>query len=214
MQSEIIPGDFTAYEEQKRQEEIERQIKIAGIGRRYAGCTFEYIERRGVPVGMEAYYPIIKNYANNLPENIKSGTGILLQGAVGRMKTTLAAAVLLEHIHAGHRGMFITMSSLLDTIFSLKARSVAEWEQFETNLRTISLLVIDDLGSERTEGWVLTKVDSIIAERYNNCLPVIVTTNLSKTELKETYAERIIDRMRSTMIDVVFSGSSLRERAG
>ncbi|MEG3070197.1 MAG: hypothetical protein RQM92_04600 [Candidatus Syntrophopropionicum ammoniitolerans] len=86
------------------------------------------------------------------------------------MKTSLAVAVLQEQIAAGGGGYFITMSALLDNIFTLKAISPGKWAQFEQQLRETPLLVLDDLGSEHTEGWVLTKVDAIIAERYNLCL--------------------------------------------
>jgi DNA replication protein DnaC len=82
--------------------------------------------------------------------------------------------------------------------------------KFEQRLREIPLLVLDDLGAEYSEGWVLTKVDAIIAERYNRCLPVIITTNMSTEQMREIYAERVIDRLRSTMQVVTFSGQSLR----
>jgi len=171
------------------------------------------MNKRQIPGSIRGEYLEVKKYADNLSKNIKNGTGLLLKGPVGTMKTSLAAAVLLHHIHQGGRGMFISMAGLLDTIFSLKAKNVGEWAKFENNLRKTSILVIDDLGAEHTEGWVLTKVDAIISERYNNMLPIIVTTNLSANELKATYAERVIDRIRSTMLTVSFSGQSLRSRA-
>lgn len=110
----------------------------------------------------------------------------------------------------GGSGLFITMSGLLDNIFTLKARSPDEWAGFEQRLREIPLLVLDDLGAENAEKWMLTKIDAIIAERYNRCLPVIVTTNLSTEQLQRIYAERVVDRLRSTTQVVNFSGKSLR----
>ena len=192
-----------------------RQVKLkklerCGIHRRFCGCTFADIERDGVPTSVRKQYSQVKGYAQNLQENIEAGRGLLLKGSVGTMKTTLAVAVLLEYVAWGGSGFFVTMPGLLDSIFTLKAGSPREWARFEQRLRETPLLVLDDLGAEHSEGWVLTKVDAIIAERYNRCRPVIVTTNLSTEQLRGIYAERVIDRLRSTMQVVTFSGRSLR----
>lgn len=58
---------------------------------------------------------------------------------------------------------------------------------------------------------MLSKVDSIITERYNKMLPIIVTTNLSKEELAGTYSGRIMDRLRNTSQCLIFSGASQRK---
>lgn len=109
--------------------------------------------------------------------------------------------------------MFITMSGVLDSIFTLKAKSLEEWAKFEQRIRETPLLALDDLGAEHTEGWVLTKVDAIIAERYNRCRSVLITTNLTAEQLRGVYAERVIDRLRSTLKVINFSGPSLRQPA-
>lgn len=189
---------------------IYKKLERCGIHRRFQGCRFANIEKAGIPEIVREPYRQVKKYAGHLKENLAAGRGLLLKGSVGAMKTTLAVAVLQEHIDSGGSGLFITMSSLLDSIFTLKARKLDEWAKFEQRLRETPLLVLDDLGAEYTEGWVLTKVDSIIAERYNRCLPVVVTTNLSVSQLHGLYAERVIDRLRSTLKVVNFIGQSLR----
>ena len=163
---------------------IIKKLERCGIQRRFCGCTFENIERAGVPESVREPYDQVKGYAQNLRENIEADRGLLLKGSVGTMKTTLAVAVLQEQIVRRGSGFFITMSGLLDSIFTLKASSLGEWTKFEQRIRETPLLVLDDLGAEHTEGWVLTKVDSIIAERYNRCLPVVITTNLTSGQLE------------------------------
>lgn len=186
------------------------RLEKCGIYKRFRSCTFEDIEKVGVPGAIQEQYIQVKAYAENLPENLDEGRGLLLKGSVGTMKTTLAVAVLQQHIYDGGWGRFISMASLLDNIFSLKAKDASEWVKFEQDLRETPLLVLDDMGSEHTEGWVLTKVDAIISERWNRCRSIIITTNLSTEQLKSTYAERVIDRLRNTMQVINFSGGSLR----
>ena len=53
-------------------------------------------------------------------------------------------------------------------------------------------------------------MESIIGERYDRMLPTIITTNLTKDEIKKRYNERIYDRLRDTCNLVTFRGQSLR----
>ena len=114
------------------------------------------------------------------------------------MKTTLAVAVLQCWLRRGGAARFITMPSLVDNIFAAKSISQEDWNQFEKRLRQIPLLVLDDLGAEWVAGWVLTKVDAVIAERYNRRRATIITTNLSSADMRRRYTDRIIDRLRGT----------------
>jgi DNA replication protein DnaC len=191
---------------------IAPRLEKAGITKRFHSCTFESIAEKGVPEQVKKQYWEIEDYAAELEENVNKGVGLMLKGPVGTMKTTFAVAVLRQYIQEGGSGLFMPMVSLLDTIFTLKAKSLEEWASFEHKLKNVKLLLLDDLGAEHTEGWVLTKVDAIITERYNRCLPIIITTNMSTEQLKQTYAERIMDRLRSTSKVITFAGKSLREK--
>lgn len=154
---------------------------------------------------------MVLNYANNIEKHIVNGEGLILSGSYGTMKTTLAICVLRKYLEQGGRGLFVPMCSMMDSLYSMKARSVEEWINYENRLRNTSLLVIDDLGSEDVSApWVLSKVNSIITERYNRKKSIIITTNLTKEELAKTYAGRIIDRLRSTNYYISFTGKTKR----
>ncbi len=45
------------------------------------------------------------------------------------------------------------------------------------------LLVLDDLGAEKTSDWTGQSIYTLISRRINDCKPTIVTSNLSLTEL-------------------------------
>ena len=47
------------------------------------------------------------------------------------------------------------------------------------------MLIIDDLGKERPSEWTLEKLFTIINNRYENNLPVIITTNYNRDKLRE-----------------------------
>lgn len=183
-------------------------LESAGIMERFQSIKFENV----VPTeDIKENANMVLNYANNIEQHIANGEGLILSGSYGTMKTTLAICVLRKYLEQGGRGLFVPMCSMMDSLYSMKIRNTEEWMNYETRLRTTSLLIVDDLGSEDVSApWVLSKVNSIITERYNRKKSIIVTTNLTKEELAKTYAGRIIDRLRSTNYYISFTGKTKR----
>ena len=197
----------------QRRRELANAIERAGIFARYKDVTFDAIEARGLPENPSicANYAIVKDYAAHLKENLKNGTGLLLAGGYGTMKTTMAVAVLRQLVESGGHGLILPMCSLIDHLYTLRTLNREEWARFEERIRATSLLIIDDLGGENTDqSWILAKVDSILTDRYNRMRPTIITTNLTRAELQNTYSGRIIDRLKSTSKLLVYHGGSER----
>jgi DNA replication protein DnaC len=123
----------------------------------------------------------------------------------------MAIAILRQWLDTGHYGLIVPMCSLMDNLYTLRSTNREEWAKYEFRLRSTPLLILDDLGGEETDkSWVSAKVDSIITERYNKMLPVIITTNLTQEELTGTYSGRVIDRLRNTSAYLTFDEKSQR----
>lgn len=76
------------------------------------------------------------------------------------------------------------------------------------------LLIIDDLGAERSTDFALEKVYNVIDSRYRAKLPMILTTNLSLDTMKKTTDirySRVYDRIFQCCYPVLFSGVSWRK---
>jgi DNA replication protein DnaC len=174
------------------------RLEACGVFARYHDATFEVIEARGVPAELRSQVDAVRRYADAIDTNVRLGNGLLMRGPVGTMKTTLAVAVLQCWLRRGGSARFLTMPSLVDNIFSAKAVSQDKWRQFEKQLQEAPLIVLDDLGAEGASGWPLTKVDAIIAERYNRRRATVITTNLASAAMRNRYTDRMIDRLRST----------------
>ena len=189
-----------------------KQLEACGVYRRYQAANFAAIESRGVPVEIRRQVAVVRQFAETLPAHLAAGEGLVLRGPVGTLKTTLAVAVLQYCLQLDERAMFLTMPSLIDSIFSAKAVSPEDWLRFESKLRQVPLLVLDDLGAEWGSGYVMSKIDAIFAERYNRKKSTIVTTNLAGQALRSRYTDRIIDRLRETSQIITFNTeASLRE---
>ena len=79
------------------------------------------------------------------------------------------------------------------------------------------LLVIDDFGMERGTEYVLEQIYNIIDSRYRSRKPLIVTTNLTLTELKNpqnTAHARIYDRLLELCTPIACTGPSMRKDIG
>lgn len=207
-------GELELERKAKEEKEWLQLLEKSGIEKRYRYCTFENIKKQGIPRLVEDGYRRAKYYADGIQEHADAGMGLALLGTVGTMKTSLAVAVLQAGLKAGISGMFITMPSLLDTLFTLKDTNREEWANYERRLRTVGILLLDDLGAEHTEGWVHTKIDAIVSERYNRMKPILITSNLTGERLEKTYAARIYDRIKQTSEVIRISGDSLRKARG
>ena len=194
-------------------EKLAHELMSHGIDRRYWGVSLEGIER-DLPdnASIKRNYRYVKRYVEKLQEHIARGEGLILAGKYGTMKTTMAVAILkYQLVERQGGGYFVPMATLIDNLFSMRARDREEAARYEHRLRTTPLLVIDDLGAENTtQDFILAKTDSIITERYNRLLPTIITTNYSAAELQDTYGGRIIDRIKSTCYYLEFRGDSER----
>ena len=75
------------------------------------------------------------------------------------------------------------------------------------------LLILDDLGTERSSEYALGIVFSVIDRRYRSGRPLIVTTNLPIKQLKEETnieKKRIYDRILEMCVPLYVGGSSYR----
>ncbi len=151
----------------------------------------------------------MKRYADGFPKMIEKAQGILLYGNSGTGKTFAACEVANELIEKGYK---VFVSS-----FSRMANAMqATWEGRQNYLNDLSryhLLVIDDLGVERQTEYMQEIVYNIIDARYRSRLPLIVTTNLDISEIKnprDISNTRIYDRLIEMCFPIEVKGCSRR----
>ena len=182
-----------AYESRKGEEELARHRKAEsdaiGIPERY-----RFLQTTD-PIATEAI------------EAVRDYSGLLvLSGQAGCGKTAAACWWLYRQPPGKGRGVFITASAM------------AQVSQFDAEangrLRRAPRLVIDDLGMEYsdTKGYFSSLFDSLVNERYANCLPMVMTTNLGVDAFRARYGERIADRIREDGRFVSCANASLRKR--
>lgn len=159
-----------------RGELVQQALKAAGIPKQYQRAELSNFEGRGSNLKMDAYKAATK-FANSFPVVDK---GILFYGGHGVGKTHLAVGILKQVIRdRGSRGYFFETIDLLRLVRDTYNRAVDDRELDVLGpVLSCDLLVLDDLGAEKTSEWVQETLGLVINTRYNAKRATIVTTNL------------------------------------
>ena len=109
--------------------------------------------------------------------------GIIFVGKNGTGKTHISMAICNELLKNNVPIIFGTLTQLVEKYaICYKDHTESELTKLYTK---VDLLVIDDLGVEPMNDWLLSKLFTIINERLINELPFIITTNYDMEALKQ-----------------------------
>lgn len=136
-----------------------------------------------------------KRYAENFAEIAPEGAGLLLYGAVGTGKTHLAACIANEVARIGAEPKFTRIAEISDEI----AGNFGKVTPTLDRLKRFDLIIIDDLGTERTDERTETRAFQAIDMLYSEKIPFIVTTNLPLSAF-QTGGDGIASRMYSRIL--------------
>lgn len=199
-------------EEKKRQEEYEEQMRrinrlkeASMMDKKYREVTFEKYEVREEN---KKVFEMAKKYAGRFQDMYKKNQGLLLYGSVGTGKSFTAACIgnyLLDNAKP------VIMTSFVKILQDI-------WEndreaEYITILNSASLLIVDDLGTERETDYALEKVYNIIDSRVRANKPMIITSNLELNDMMECEdirKKRIYDRILECCYPMYVGGKSFR----
>ncbi|HEY0072024.1 MAG TPA: ATP-binding protein [Chloroflexia bacterium] len=120
---------------------------------------------------------------------------LVLMGGYGSGKTHLAAAIA-NHVVQDHR-MQVYFAVAPDLLHHLRAafapNSATTYDDRFEQIRSVYLLVVDDLGAEQSTPWAVEKLYQIFNHRYNNRLPTVVTSNSDLDTLDPRIRSRLCD---------------------
>ncbi|NLT57833.1 MAG: ATP-binding protein [Clostridiales bacterium] len=154
---------------------------------------------------------LCRRYVDHWAEMRDSNTGMLLYGSVGTGKSYMACCIANALLD---KGISACVTSFPRILAQLQRAFDGERGRTVDRLQRYELLVIDDLGVERDTAYALEQVYAVIDARARAAKPLIVTTNLSPTDL-QTAADlgrrRIYDRVLELCpIQVKLAGPSRR----
>lgn len=204
-------------ENRRKREQIERILGNSKIGKRFINRTFDNFK---VDSKNEKAYHNAKAYADNFEKFKERGEGIYFSGTNGTGKTHLAVAIALDLMKRGTPAICMTSNKMLQEIKRTydSNRNISEYELLET-YKGVDLLVIDDIGQENCTDWAIAQLYDIVNDRYERCLPTIVTTNLNETELIDAWSQKandwtaraIVSRLHEMTMGITMNGRDRRK---
>ena len=199
-------------QEQEKRKSWEDLVERKRIHR--ASLYEDYVQTSGVP----------KIFLNvELPIDYKKYISLFITGACGTGKTHKAVSLLKGYADSlpchnfvspyKNLPIFITVPELLMKIRSCFSLNECE-ESIVDKYSNCSLLVLDDIGIEKTSDWALQTLYIILNNRYSNQLQTIITSNLTIEEIGEKLGDRIASRIAGMCKIVKLTGKDRRVKNG
>jgi len=141
--------------------------------------------------GNEAAHDVALDYSTGNTPPI-----LMLCGGRGTGKTHLLEALGRSYLEQGFGVRYELVPALLTRIRAGYNNVSAEAGEFMMQRCHVAhLLILDDLGAEKSSEWVREKLFELLDERYSHNRLLLVATNCSYDEMNESLGERIASRM-------------------
>ncbi len=200
--------------ERRRKELEERRQRMDRIQRRKSlGLQDQYLYGYTFAndSGENPVMEKVHAYVDHWPEAFKKNIGLLLFGDVGTGKSFAAGCIANALLN---QDVPVLMTNFPTILSRLAGTFGEERIAYLNSLGDYDLLIIDDLGVERSTEYAMEQMYSIIDSRYRSGKPLIVTTNLKLDELKhplDLAHARIYDRILERCAPILFAGKNFRE---
>lgn len=183
-------------------------IKVLLKQDNFSNLSFEYYEGEDLTRFQNAV-KTCKEFVANFDQEYSN---LFFYGTVGTGKSFLSGCVAKELLDSGHSVIYFSSIGLFDTLaqYAFDSKSKVSLYNVHEDLYNCDLVIIDDLGTEMTNSFVLSSLFSLLNERHLRRKSTIISTNLPLEELRDSYSDRIFSRITSQFKLCKLTGSDIR----
>ena len=198
----VSEEETQAREQKEREEQKQKAYENSGVGRRYWNLTMD--DFRETPENAENR-KAISDYIGS-----KSMDNLWMVGATGTGKTFLGAMIIREL-----GGVYVKSYQLINDVLMSASYSAKESvNEIVNRYAGYRRLVIDEVGKSGNKDTEVNILWQILNERYENELPTVMISNLSKADLANYLGGHIVYRFAGCTKALVFTGDSWRQNGG
>ena len=154
-----------------------------------------------------------RRYVEKWDDAKRKNLGLCFWGNTGTGKSftaqCIANALIDRHIPVRYMSAVEIVATLMD--------KDTKRGEFMQRIRDVPLLIIDDLGAERDTSFAREQLCTVIDTRCESGKPLIVTTNYTVNEMKNSAdkdMQRIFNRLNAACVPVAVVGESRRDEIG
>lgn len=154
---------------------------------------------------------ICENFVHDF--KIDNNENLLFYGSTGLGKTYMCNCIAKELLDKGNVVIYQTSFRILDILEDYKFRRDPNNQISEENYKNLfdcDLLIIDDLGTELNNSFTSGEIFNIVNTRLVAGKKIIISTNLTPSQIGNTYTQRILSRILDKFRILEFTGDDLR----
>ncbi len=141
---------------------------------------------------------------------------VLIHGKTGVGKTFLSNCIANELLQQGYTIIYLSAPQLFEIIEQYKftkSKTDTTLETAESKMQyilTCDFLIIDDLGTEFNNSFLSSQLYYCINERFLRQKSMLISTNLTLDEIRESYSDRIFSRLCNDYVHIKLYGQDIR----
>lgn len=186
---------------------VKAGFESSGLGALLKDQSFETFDINRYPENkseMQFVFQKCLSYADSFDGK---GQNLLLIGGTGLGKTHLSTSIGKAVIEKGYDVVYESIQKILDDFEAEKFRNA---ENLTNKYMNCDLLIVDDLGTEMSTQFTLSAIFNLINTRLISGKSTVINTNLTDSELRKRYTDRISSRLFGSYSPLLFKGRDVR----
>ena len=185
-------------------------MTVADMNRANVPSRFWNVKLSEIPEHLE-YRDKVRKYLEKMDDMLAQGIGLFLYSDENSTGKTSIAVLALKQALRLRRTAYFEESGRLKAAL-IRAEEFEENIPIERRIRTVDLLVLDDVSKEyRTEsGFAENLIESILRDRSQNLKTTVLTSNLRPNKIEQVYSADLAALLRETTIPLKISGYDWR----
>jgi len=164
--------------------------------------NFSLREPERLPLEVQNNLENVFRAAQEFAENPRGW--LVMTGTYGCGKTHLAAAIGNYRKGMGDDPIFVVVPDLLDHLrATFSPTSNVSYDEMFNRVKSASILIMDDLGTQSATPWAREKLYQIFNERYNAKLPTVITMSCNLEDLDARIRSRMLDGRVCTIYEIM-----------